>query len=149
MESRHQLLLSVSHDIKTPLSSMMGYMEMWQDEHIPESIKKQLRSALNSGKHILSMLMNLLEFSRLERNAGELHLSRFNLSELLEEIIRLFRPLTENKKLDIELEELIEPPCYIETDHTVLRQISVSYTHLKTNTVQENPAPAHHLLILQ
>jgi two-component system sensor histidine kinase EvgS len=126
MESRHQLLLSVSHDIKTPLSSMMGYMEMWQDEHIPESIKKQLRSALNSGKHILSMLMNLLEFSRLERNAGELHLSRFNLSELLEEIIRLFRPLTENKKLDIELEELIEPPCYIETDHTVLRQILIN-----------------------
>ncbi len=126
MESRHKLLLSVSHDIKTPLSSMMGYMEMWQGEKIPEGIKKQLLSAQNSGKHILSMLSNLLEFSRLERNAGELHSSRFNLTELVGEIIQMFRPLTEGKELDIEFESLVESPFYVETDHTVLRQILIN-----------------------
>ncbi len=126
MESRHKLLLSVSHDIKTPLSSMMGYMEMWQGEKIPESMKKQLLSAQNSGKHILSMLINLLEFSRLERNAGELHNSRFNLTELVDEIIQMFRPLTEGKELDIEFENRVESPFYVETDHTVLRQILIN-----------------------
>ncbi len=126
MESRHKLLLSVSHDIKTPLSSMMGYMEMWQGEKISESKKRQLQSAQNSGKHILSMLTNLLEFSRLERNSGELHNSRFDAIELMEEIIRMFKPLTEGKKLDIEFENLAESPFYVDTDYTVLKQILVN-----------------------
>ena len=126
MESRHKLLLSVSHDIKTPLSSMMGYMEMWQGEKISESKKRQLQSAQNSGKHILSMLTNLLEFSRLERNSGELHNSRFDAIELMEEIIRMFKPLTEGKKLDIEFENLAVSPFYVDTDYTVLKQILVN-----------------------
>lgn len=126
MESRHKLLLSVSHDIKTPLSSMMGYMEMWQGGKISESKKRQIQSAQNSGKHILSMLTNLLEFSRLERNSGELHNSRFELIELIDEIIRMFKPLTEGKKLDIEFENLVKSPFYVETDHTVLKQILVN-----------------------
>lgn len=126
MESRHKLLLSVSHDIKTPLSSMMGYMEMWQGEEISESKKRQLQSAQNSGKHILSMLANLLEFSRLERNSGELHNSRFNLIELMDEIIRMFKPLTEGEKPDIEFENLMGSPFYVETDHTVLKQILIN-----------------------
>ena len=126
MESRHKLLLSVSHDIKTPLSSMMGYMEMWQGEKISESKKRQLQSAQNSGKHILSMLVNLLEFSRLERNLGELHNSRFNLIELMDEIIRMFKPLTEGEKPGIEFENLVGTPFYVETDHTVLKQILIN-----------------------
>lgn len=126
MESRHKLLLSVSHDIKTPLSSMMGYMEMWQEEKIFEGKKKQIQSAQNSGKHILSMLTNLLEFSKLERNSGELHNSRFDLIELMKEIIRIFKPLTDGKKLDIEFENLVGSPLYVDTDHTVLKQILVN-----------------------
>ncbi len=126
MESRHKLLLSVSHDIKTPLSSMMGYMEMWQGEKMSESKKRQLQSAQNSGKHILSMLVNLLEFSRLERNLGELHNSRFNLIELMDEIIRMFKPLTEGEKPDIEFENLVGAPFYVETDYTVLKQILIN-----------------------
>ncbi|HHV84342.1 MAG TPA: response regulator [Petrimonas sp.] len=126
MESRHKLLLSVSHDIKTPLSSMMGYMEMWQGEKMSESKKRQLQSAQNSGKHILSMLVNLLEFSRLERNLGELHNSRFNLIELMDEIIRMFKPLTEGEKPDIEFENLVGDPFYVETDYTVLKQILIN-----------------------
>ncbi|MDO5523737.1 MAG: ATP-binding protein [Bacteroidia bacterium] len=126
MDSRHKLLLSVSHDIKTPLSSMMGYMEMWESENISEDKKRQLRSAHNSGTHILSMLTNLLEFSRLERNTGELHTGRFNVVELMEEIIRMFEPLTEEKKLDIAFENLASSPFFIETDYTALKQILIN-----------------------
>lgn len=126
MESRHKLLLSVSHDIKTPLSSIMGYMEMWQGEKNSENKKRQLQSAQNSGKHILSMLTNLLEFSRLERNSGELHDSRFDVIELTEEIIRMLKPLTEGKKLDINFKNLAESPFFVNTDYTVLKQILVN-----------------------
>ncbi len=126
IESRHKLLLSVSHDIKTPLSSIMGYMEMWDTEEVPEERKRQLRSARNSGRHILSMLANLLEFSRLERNKGVLHYSRFDLMELIHDVINMFRPFTEEKKLRLELENLAASPFFLETDYTLLKQILIN-----------------------
>ncbi len=126
MNSRHKLLLSVSHDIKTPLSSMMGYMEMWESEEKSEKKKRQLQSAQNSGQYILSMLTNLLEFSRLEQNRAQLHCSRFELTELMEEILRMFRPITDGKKLRMELESQITAPFFVETDYTALKQILIN-----------------------
>ena len=124
--SRHKLLLSVSHDIKTPLSSMMGYMEMWATEELPVNIKRQLQSARNSGLHILSMLTNLLEFSRMESNKSVLHFSRFNLIELMEDVIAMFRPFTDEKGLSIHFENHVDTPFYTETDYTVLKQILIN-----------------------
>lgn len=126
IESRHRLLLAVSHDIKTPLSSMMGYMEIWENEETRDQKKRQLRSAQNSGKHILSMLNNLLEFSRLEQNSGKLQLSQFNLIELMEDIISMFRPFTKEKGLNLKFNNKISDSFFIETDYTVLQQILIN-----------------------
>lgn len=123
MNSRHKLLLSVSHDIKTPLSSIMGYLEMWTGENNPGNKNRQLKSAQNSAQHILSMLTNLLEFSRLEQKNAELHVSRFNVIELMEDIIKMFQPLTDEKELVIESDFQLDNPFWIETDLTVLKQI--------------------------
>jgi len=126
ISSRHKLLLSVSHDIKTPLSSMMGYMEMWDSEELPGVTRRQLRSARNAGLHILSMLTNLLEFSRMESNKSVLHFSRFHLIELVEDVIGMFRPFTDEKRLILKFENHVKPPFYVETDYTVLKQILIN-----------------------
>lgn len=126
IESRHRLLLAVSHDVKTPLSSMMGYMEIWDAEETREQKKRQLRSAQNSGKHILSMLNNLLEFSRLEQNSGRLQQSQFDLVELMEDIINMFQPFTDEKGLALQVDNRLPSPFYIETDYTVLQQILIN-----------------------
>ncbi len=149
IESRHKLLLSVSHDVKTPLSSMMGYMEMWDSEERNEDKKRQLQSARNSGKHILTMLTNLLEFSRLQQNSAKLLHSQFNLIELMDDIIRMFQPLTEEKSLSLKFENRASSPLYVETDYTLLKQIltnvisnAVKYTLQGGVTVRlENEGP--------
>lgn len=126
MESRHQLLLSVSHDIKTPLSSIMGYIEMWSSENASDSKKKQLQSAHNSGTHILSMLTNLLEFSRLERSATTLHRSRFDIVVLMEEIISMFEPLAQEKNLLFTFDNHTLSPLFVETDYMAIKQILIN-----------------------
>lgn len=133
IESRHKLLLSVSHDVKTPLSSMMGYMEMWDSEEPDEDKKRQLQSARSSGKHILNMLTNLLEFSRLQQKSARLHHSLFNLIELIEDIIGMFQPLTEEKALSLKFENLASWSLYVETDYTLLKQI---LTNVVSNAVK-------------
>lgn len=123
MESRHKLLLSISHDIKTPLSSIMGYIEMWKQEEPEKNKSHQLKSTYNSAQHILSMLTNLLEFSKLEQNKADLHLSRFSLPDMMQEIIQMFMPITDEKGLEIESVCMIDDSFWIETDYTVLKQI--------------------------
>ena len=126
IESRHRLLLSVSHDIKTPLSSMMGYMEIWDADEEQAQKKRQLRSARNSGKHILSMLNNLLEFSRLEQNSGKLQTNRFNLIELMEDIVSMFQPFTEEKGLALRFHNRLSSHYIIESDYMALKQILIN-----------------------
>ena len=133
IESRHRLLLSVSHDVKTPLSSMMGYMELWDSEENDEDKKRQLHSARSSGKHILNMLTNLLEFSRLQHNSAKLYNSQFNLIELMDDVISMFQPLTEEKSLSLTFENRTSSLLYIETDHTLLKQI---LTNVVSNAVK-------------
>lgn len=84
MESRHRLLLSVSHDIKTPLNSILGNLEQ-ADAHKgwDEQITGTMR---NAGAYILSLLNNLLEFSGLEQGTLQASLTRFNLYGLCMEI---------------------------------------------------------------
>ena len=86
MESRHKLLLSVSHDIKTPLNSIMGYLELMKE-------KENTSSMISSGTHILSMLDNLLEFSSLEQGKLQISNSDFNLKTVSEDIFQMFMPL--------------------------------------------------------
>lgn len=126
IESRHRLLLAVSHDIKTPLSSIMGYMEIWDSEENQTRKKRQLQSAHNSGKHILSMLNNLLEFSRLEQNSGIMQTTRFNLIDLMNDITGMFQPFTDDKGIELEFTNNATSPFIIETDYTVLKQILVN-----------------------
>lgn len=133
MESRHKLLLSVSHDIKTPLSSIMGYMDLWKSTETSETKKQQIQSAQHSGKYILTMLANLLEFSRLEKNSKKLNISRFNLIEVVEESIEMFRPFAETKNLHLEFDNRIENPFIAETDSTILKQI---LSNLLSNAVK-------------
>lgn len=126
MKSRHKLLLSISHDIKTPLSSIMGYLEIWNQSEVEGSKIKQLKSAQNSAQHILSMLTNLLEFSRLEQNKAVLHNSIFNLSETMNEIIEMLLPLTDETKLKVELKFIPGDSFWIKTDYTILKQILIN-----------------------
>ena len=79
------------------------------------------------------MLANLLEFSRLEKNSKKLNISRFNLIEVVEESIEMFRPFAETKNLHLEFDNRIENPFIAETDSTILKQI---LSNLLSNAVK-------------
>jgi signal transduction histidine kinase/CheY-like chemotaxis protein len=93
MESRHKLLLSVSHDIKSPLGSILGYLELRRQQG------EDIKSMQNSARHILALLENLLEFSSLEQGSLQVTSSTFSLAELNEETGQMFLPLAEKKGL--------------------------------------------------
>ena len=136
IESRHKLLLTVSHDIKTPLSSMMGYMEMWESDEMKDERRRELNSARSSARHILNMLSNLLEFSRMERNRGVLRKNRFDMHVLMEDILDMFYPLAEEKGLQLRYQNHLPHPIDTDSDQTLLKQILVNVI---SNSVKYTP----------
>jgi len=124
MESRHRLLLSVSHDIKTPLNSILGYLELWNDAQNMD--KAALASMQNSGKHILALLENLLEFSSLEQGTLQVTESAFNLYDLCAETADMFRPLAQQKELTFHFLPNIDKDFSVLSDHLKVKQIIIN-----------------------
>ena len=116
MESRHKLLLSVSHDIKSPLNSISGYLDLMKEN---ESIK----SMKNSSSHILSMLDNLLDFSTLEQGKLTKSNSDFNIYNLCSDINDMFQPLATKKGLDLSFNS---DDVRINTDQIKLKQLIIN-----------------------
>ena len=123
MESRHKLLLSVSHDIKAPLSSILGYIELMQMEKPSQNDMQRLNSMKFSSEHILSLLSNLLDFSSLDQ--GKQHVSRavFSASELSDQLADMFKPIAENKQLKFYYHKNISNDLYVNSDALKIRQV--------------------------
>lgn len=141
MDSRHALLLSVSHDVKTPLSSILGTLELKKDTR--ELSPGELRSMVNSGEHILALLGNLLEFSSLEQGTSTLARRDFNLYELCAETLAMFMPLAQKKNLMIHADLDFDRKLVLHSDPLKIKQVisnilsnSVKYTEKGSVTME-------------
>ncbi len=123
MESRHKLLLSVSHDVKAPLSSILGYLELMQIDSEKIEDNRKIASMKNSAEHILSLLSNLLNFSRLDQGKETVIFSEFNIEKICDDLVEMFTPLAESKQLSLKYEKILNNNIYIKSDALKTKQI--------------------------
>ena len=126
MESRHQLLLITSHDIKTPLSALLGYLELWEDESLSPQQLRELDIMQYTGKSILALLNNLLEFSRLEQRKSQIIQENVEIVPFFMEIVEMFQPLCNEKKNKLNYFIDVQNNPQIVTDSLKLKQITVN-----------------------
>jgi PAS domain S-box-containing protein len=94
--AKSQFLASMSHELRTPLNAIIGYSEMLQEE-VEEFGQPQLQSDLSkintAGRHLLALINNILDLSKIEAGKMDLHLETFAIAPMLEDVLTTVRPL--------------------------------------------------------
>jgi len=104
LRSKEQFMLSITHDLKSPLSSIIGYTGLIE-ENISNSTKKQyLRRIRQASDHILRLINDLLDLARLDSGKLAIEKLPFNLKSLISDTIENFRPEAIEKKIDLNFE---------------------------------------------
>lgn len=129
--AKSTFLALVSHEIRTPMTSILGCTEMLKDrlrlqENQPSEVQETLESISRSGQHLLDLLNDVLDLSRIEAGRMELQYSAVHLENLLEDILAISREPAWRKSLDYLIEIPAPLPRSISTDPTRLRQILIN-----------------------
>lgn len=109
LHSREKLILTISHDIRAPLSSIIGYIELLLRRHPDERQRYFLENMKGSSDHILSLVNDLLDYQRLEAGEMEIHPVPFRVAALFKEIYTSFKPLADAKQLRFLLDLRFSP----------------------------------------
>lgn len=145
LHSREKLMLTISHDIRAPLSSIIGYIELMENLGAGERQRYYLENMTGSANHILALMNDLLDFHRLESNQMEIKPVPFNIPMLFGEIYNSFRPIAENKGLDfvLNLREEYTKVQYM-GDPIRIRQV---VNNLLSNAIKFTPTGKVELLV--
>ncbi len=124
---KSMFLASMSHELRTPLNSIIGFtglllMDMAGEMNSEQ--KKQLGMVKNSAHHLLSLINDILDISKIESGKIDLDIEDFEINELIEEIIEISKPLAEQKGLN--LMNIPDKPVLINSDKRRLKQIIVN-----------------------
>lgn len=126
--AKSDFLAVMSHELRTPLAAIMGYQELLADGitgPVTEQQAQQLGRIKASARHLLSLIDEILTFTRLDAGRETVIVERMDLEASMEEAAEIVEPLVRSKKLDLKLIPPI-PEVSIESDPTKVRQILVN-----------------------
>jgi PAS domain S-box-containing protein len=120
-------LANMSHEIRTPMNAILGFSQlMLRDPHITPQQCQYLSTINRSGEHLLALINDILEMSKIEAGRTTLNLSTFDLPVLLKDLEMMFRVRTDEKKLSFSVEIIGDVPQYIVSDINKLRQVFIN-----------------------
>jgi len=122
LASREKLMLTISHDIKAPMSSILGFIEL-MDIHGDRKNETYLNNMKSSGEHILELASALLDYHKLEEGSWQLKESNFNLYGLIDNTASGFEPLASRKGLEYSVENNLPEQLAVYSDLYMIRQI--------------------------
>lgn len=115
---------NISHEIRTPLTAILGFTEqVIADMPSSQYQLDLLGRVLKSGKHLLALINDILDLSKIESEKLDLDITEFDLFELFNDVISILSPQAADKNLEFEFNQHYPLPRNIRTDATRLRQI--------------------------
>jgi signal transduction histidine kinase len=123
--AKSEFLANMSHELRTPLNAIIGFSELMSKQLLgpfPENYRSYLEDVHASGVHLLDLINDLLDISRIEAGRYELDERPVALAELVAECLRLIAPAAEKKALTVDVAGPDEMPT-VRADPRALKQI--------------------------
>lgn len=117
-------LSNMSHELRTPLNSILGFAQLMEcDERLPADARRNIETVNRAGRHLLSLINDVLEISRIEAGRATIQNAAFDLPETLAAVEEMIRLRAEGKGLAFTVELSGKLPHYVYGDAHRLRQV--------------------------
>ena len=117
-------LANMSHELRTPLNAILGFTQLMMRDHgLSAEYHENLDVIIRSGEHLLGLINDVLEMSKIEAGQHILNAENFDLYYMLNGLEDMFRLRASDKKLTLLFDLAEEVPQYIRTDPNKLRQV--------------------------
>ncbi len=138
--AKSEFLANMSHELRTPLNAVIGFSEVLQDQIfgvLNEKQREYVNNVLTSGMHLLSLINDILDLSKVESGKMELDLSTFSLRESLDATVTLLKEKALKGAINLSLDISPEADIVTEADERKLKQIMFN---LISNAIKFTPA---------
>ncbi len=125
--AKSEFLANMSHELRTPLNAILGFTQlMHRTGSLSVEQQSHLDIILRSGEHLLSLINDILEMSKIEAGRVSVNESTFDLYRLLDTLEEMLQLKATSKGLQLQFERSFNVPQYIRTDEGKLRQILIN-----------------------
>lgn len=136
-QSKSNFLANMSHDMRTPMNAIVGFcMLLERDADNPDKVRNYTKKIACSGKHLLGLISDVLDMSKIESGKTSLNLSEFCLTDIAEEILSIAQPQAKFKHQHFELRSKGYFPDKVIGDKTKINQILLN---LISNAIKYTP----------
>jgi signal transduction histidine kinase/CheY-like chemotaxis protein len=134
-QAKNEFLSRMSHELRTPLAAIMGFSELLALADLDERKHEWATTILKSGNHLLQLVDEVLDISRIEAGELSLSLEPVEIGPVLEDAIELIQPLADGRKVALRHPEISDSSGYVRADHQRLKQVLIN---LLSNAVKYN-----------
>jgi signal transduction histidine kinase len=134
-QAKSTFLANMSHELRTPLNAIIGYSEMLAEEFEDEGLQDfvpDLQNIRVAGRHLLALINDVLDLSKIEAGKMELYLETFEVSHLIEDVVSTVQPLVERNANTLEVHCADD----LDTIHADLIKVRQSLFNLLSNAAK-------------
>ena len=133
-DAKGQFLSRMSHELRTPLNAILGFAQLLESDS-KLSDRESVDQILKAGRHLLALINEVLEFSRLEAGRVDLPLEPVNVAGVVREALNLIRPSAASQKISVTGEDALNSSLHAQANHQRLKQVLLN---LLSNAVKYN-----------
>lgn len=134
--AKSEFLSRMSHELRTPLNAILGFGQLIEKQSPAGPMRTRAGHITGAGRHLLNLINEILDISRIEAGAMQLSLEPVRVSDVLDEAHDLIRPLAAERGIQFIIPSRIEPPVYVLADLQRFKQVLLN---LFSNAVKYSP----------